>query len=508
MIDPRSTPRPLFVSVGTLALFAGLAGCGTEQREARPTVMELRPDSPGSTELPPRYDATDVVESIVSPGGAFRIHFTRAGRHAVPLTDADASGTPDHVELVARTYDDVLAHYVELGFRAPLTDEAVTDDNGGDGLFDVYLVEFGGGSDGAFRREICTSDGCAGYMIQENDFAGSHYPSVAYGVRLLASHELFHAVQAAYDDALGAQGSVLSEGTAVWASERYDATLSDVEQLAYGYTDRTDRSLGVDPATAGGAYTYGTGIVFEYLGSRYEQAIVRELWEDLAVATGDPLWLEVLDARLASSHGSSFHDAFVGLAEWMMFLGPRPDPTRGPPNGGAFQPVAAMLVTTPYEDRTVRMFPAAIRYFAVESGTSAVVLGGAGADEVDVVAVAFDGARFVDRASSRGGVTLAAAGADLTLIALVDGRTSGTSRVVSLCLAESGGACSASTDTDAGVPLDDAGASDGGAVVAADTGTASPAPSCGCRAGAPARSPLSIAMLGLASLLVLRRRRA
>ncbi len=498
--------RPSRVLVA-LACLTSLAGCD-EHREARPTVSELRPDTPGSMELPPRYDATDVVESVVSPGGSFRVHFTRAGRHAVPLADADMDGTPDHVALVASTYDDVLAHYEALDFRAPLTDEAVTVDNGGDGLFDVYLVDFGGGSDGAFRREICSGDGCAGYMIQENDFAGSHYPSVGYGVRLLASHELFHAVQAAYDDALGTQGSVLSEGTAVWASERFDPTLSDVEQLAYGYTDRTDRSLGVDPATAGGAYTYGTGIVFEYLGGRFGQEIVRELWEDLAAASGDPLWLEVLDARLTSSHGSSFAEAFVGLAEWMMFLGPRSDATRGPPNGSAFQPVEAMLVSEPYRDATVRMFPSAIRYFAVESGTAAVVLGGTGAEEIDVVAVAFDGAAFSDRASGRGAITLDAAGADLTLLALVDGRTSGMSRVVSLCIADSVEAC-APSETDAGSVGDDAGVSDGGTTTGEDTGTTSmPAPSCGCRATTRASAPWWISAMGLAWLALARRRRA
>jgi len=466
------------MSLGLVSLM--LAGCAEGPSEVRPTVAELRPNTPGSMELPPRYDTTDVVESLVSPGGAFRIHFTRAGRHAVPAADVDADGTPDHVALIARTYDDVLARYVEMGFRAPLGDEAVPVDNGGDALFDVYLVDFGGGSDGAFRRESCSAAGCTGYMLQENDFAGSSYPSVGYGVRLLASHELFHAVQAAYDDGLGAQGSVLSEGTAVWASERFDPSLSDVEHLAYGYTSRTDRSLGVDPATAGGAYTYGTGIVFEHLGVSYGDEIVRELWEDLAAAPDDSEWLTVPDAPTRASPGSSFEASFLGLAEWMMFLGARADATRGPVNGAAYDPVAAMVVTAPYEDRTVRMFPAAIRYFAVESGTLAVELGGAEASAIDVVAVAFDGTTFATRASGRGGLELDAPSASLTLIALVDGRTSGMSRVVSVCIASSAAECASASDaggTDAGTVAGDSGA------VGADVGaTPPPAVGCACRA--------------------------
>jgi serine protease len=485
----------------------GLLGCTRSTMEARPTVAELRPDTPGSTELPPRYDATDVVESVVSPEGAFRVHFTRSGRHAVPLADADADGVPDHVAAIARVYDEVLARYASMGFRRPLGDEAVPDDNGGDGLFDVYLLDFGGGSDGAFRREDCTSAGCAGYMIQENDFARSSYPSVTYAIRLLASHELFHAVQAAYDDALGSQGSVLSEGTAVWASERFDPALGDLEGLAFGYTSRTDRSLGVDPATAGGAYTYGTGIVFEHLSFLYGDDIVRELWEDLSARSDDAGWPQVLDERLRATHGSSFEASFVALAEWMMFLGARADATRGPAHGASFEPVAATLVSAPYEDRTVRMFPAAIRYFAIESGTTAVVLGGAGAGELDVVAVAFDGTEFSARASGRGRVVLEAPGANITFVALVDGRTSGMSRVVSLCIAGAAEACAAPTDAGAGgTGAADAGAGDAGVATADAAPGATPASGCGCRVG---RAPKTITVaLWIAALaLALARRR-
>lgn len=456
-------------------------------------------------ELPPRYDPADVVESIVSPSGSFRIHFTRAGRHAVPNDDADADGTPDFVALVARTYDEVLARYEAMGFRAPRSDEAVPDDNGGDGRFDVYLLDFGGASDGAFRRELCTPAGCAGYMLQENDFLGSPYPSREYAVRLLASHELFHAVQAAYDDGLGVQGSVLSEGTAVWASERFDPTLFDLEHLASGYTSRTDRSLGVDPATAGSAYTYGSGIVFEHLTVRHGDALVRELWEDLAARPDDVRWLEVLDARLRRTYASNFGEEFLHLAEWMMFLGARADASRGPANGRAFDPVAATIVELPFEDRRVRMFPASIRYYAVRRGAVEVVLEGASAREIDVVAVAFEGTSFSMRASGRGGVRLDSPG-DLSIVALVDGRTSGPSRVVSLCLAGLSDACSSWPD--AGSAPDAGAVEDAASAVADGSPMAAPSSGCACRA---ARAPLdwqAVAAGLVVAMLVSGRRRA
>ncbi len=505
LLARRRRSRSGSAALLALGLSLVVVGCDAERREARPTVVELRPDTPGSTELPPRYDASDVVESVVSPGGAFRVHFTRAGRHAVPLADADMDGVPDHVALVAETYDAVLDRYLAMGFRSPLGDADVPTDNGGDALFDVYLLDFGStGSDGAFRRERCSGMGCSGYMIQDNDFAGSSYPSVRYGIRVLASHELFHAVQAAYVGDADAQGSVLSEGSAVWASERFDPSLSDLELLGYGYTTRTDRSLGVDPATAGGAYTYGTGLVFEYLGARYGDELVRELFEDLE-RSGGSSWLEVLDARIRSSHGSSFEEAFVGLAEWLVFLGPRADAAHGLGSGGLVEPVAAMLVTDPYLDARVRMFPAAIRYYAVEGGQLHVALGGAEAEGLDVIAVAFDGTRYLATARGRGGVSIDEPSATLTFIAIADARASGSSRVVSLCIAGDVTACALEPDAgagaDAGVPAD-------AAVASEDGGAPSPAGGdCSCRVAPREGSGAGLLVVALGLALSWRRAR-
>ena len=89
------------------------------------------------------------------------------------------------MEDVAVLYDDVLALYRdELGFRPPLADATVAD-NGGDGRFDVYLVDFGGGiatapsGSDAGGLDRAAPGQCVGYMVQENDFAGYGYPSIS-----------------------------------------------------------------------------------------------------------------------------------------------------------------------------------------------------------------------------------------------------------------------------------------------------------------------------------------
>ena len=170
--------------------------------------VELRPTDPRVPQGDFRYDANEVVESIVSPAGHFRVHFSRQGRNAVPAEDVEATGVPDYVELVAETYDEVYRRYhEELGFREPLGDAILGGrGDGGDERFDVYLLDFAGRADGAYRRDACLSMNgsvCAGHILQENDFVGYAYPSRRVATRVLASHEYFHAVQAAYDSSTG-----------------------------------------------------------------------------------------------------------------------------------------------------------------------------------------------------------------------------------------------------------------------------------------------------------------
>src|SRR5262245_2734211 len=158
------------------------------------------------------FDSGTRVETYDSRGGEFRVYFTRSGRHAVPLADADGDGTPDYVRQVADDFDSVLEFYRAEGYRTPL--------HAGDDHFSVFLVDFPTSADGQYCRTTCDADSCSGFMLLENDFVGRSYASTDAAIRLLASHELFHGVQAAYT----AHASlVLSEGTAVWASEAFDA---------------------------------------------------------------------------------------------------------------------------------------------------------------------------------------------------------------------------------------------------------------------------------------------
>lgn len=437
-----------------------------------------RPTSPSA--MPPRFDEGEAVESMVSPGGLFRIHFSRSGSNAVPAADSDGSGIPDAVETVAAAYDRVAVFYEALGFRLPPEDGWVAGDNGGDGRFDVYLVDFGGVADGAFRLDGCmeASSRCTGHMLQENDFAGYSYPSYEEAVDILASHEFFHAVQAAYRPGLG---SVASEGTAVWASERYRPALDDLERFTASYLSRPDRTLVLDPEGPAVSFSYGTGLYFQFLGERFGDGVLRALWEE-SVVTPSVRWPVLVETALQRDWGADFDTAFAEFALWNMATGPRrPQQAAGYESGAGYASLTVAPRTLPVAEPSVRVAAASTRYFEVEGGTPSVTASFEPTPGVDspavhllVAAVTPTQVLRVSRADGAGTLSARVEAADAThvIVAVADGRLEGVGRYGRLCISgeDSGAPCvNAPADPDGGVDAGTGGDPDGGA----DAGTGS-----------------------------------
>ena len=319
------------------------------------TAQADRPDTANSSE-PFRFLPSDVIESYDSPAGTFRIFYTRDGKNAVPLADSNADGIPDRIAKLALLYEQVAVFYQNRGFRAVLSDENNAGPHGGDGRFDIYLLDFGKSADGAYRRESCdVQERCSGFIVQENDFKGYGYPSLDYGDRVLASHEFFHAVQAAYDNS---ETTIFSEGTAVWATEQFDASLADLEGFVAGYLDRPDRSLYLPQAGPVDPFSYGASIFFQFLSERFSSTIVEELW---TASDGDSDWFTALDPILAD-HGSSFASAFVEFATWNLATAARADPPSSYAGGAAYPLVKVTAVALPLDNPAQRIFPSATVY--------------------------------------------------------------------------------------------------------------------------------------------------
>lgn len=493
----------------------------------------LRPDHVSYPTSEPGFDPNETVESFVSPGGRVRVHFSRTGRNAVLATDADASGTPDFVELTARTYDAVRELYHgPLGLREPVSDAILGGANdGGDDLFDVYLVDFAGRGDGAYRQDACRSERpseCTGFMLQENDFRDYGYPSLEVAIRILASHEYFHAVQAAYD---ADQDVVFSEGTAVWATERFDVSLADFEGFIGAFLERPDRPLNVVSGGVVDAKSYGTAIFFQFLTERYDPLAVPSLLEDVADGANgvaDPEWFTDLDPWLQRRYGVSFADALSEFAVWNLYLRERANAAWSYDRGNSYPAVAKEEIQLPYHLAAPRFFSASAKYFSADVGgraeaTAALVVAPGEEAELSGLAVFLAAVRgravsmAVEVTDVTAGVdTVDLEAADEVIAVVVNTNPSGNSKRPDLCfgtLAEVAECRQALLPTpDAGVVEDsgatevDAGVTEPDAGVVADAGPAPESSDGGCVAVAGGDAGVLV-LVGLFVLVAARGRR-
>jgi hypothetical protein len=469
----------------------------------------LRPDDPEATGLLFRFAEGELVETYDSAAGAVRVHFTRAGVNAV-LTSGDE--VPADVVTVAEQYEAVLAHQQSLGFRAPLGDLGTPGGDGGDGRFDVYLLDFASRADGSFVREACQSAApsrCSGYAVQENDFAGYRYPDFATGTRVLASHELFHAVQAAYD---ADQGANFGEATAVWASERFDPALGDFEAQIEGWLAHPERSIDQEPIMPVDPYSYGLALYVQYLDERFGAPLIREIWEgceDGANGVADPRWLDVLAARLVEAHGTSFRDSWFEFARWALASGLAGPASESFTNGARYGRIARSAQSLPFSDDKLRMFHASLRAYTFEpDGRSelGVELVGdeATLEELGLVVATRrgDALSLTSGLAAAGALSREVAGADEVIMAVVNGAVSGQSKQPGLCIgtSEERARCRGMLAGDAGAGVADAG-------IPEAPGDESDGCSLGHRPGAGPGTFLAL-WAALASLSAVSRRRA
>lgn len=321
------------------------------------TLLAVALARPTDNADPWSFADEDVVVSWDSANGLVRVWYSESGPNLVRAGDEDADGVPDFVQLVGATTEDVLAVYADAGFRPPVPDGF----GGGSSAMDVYLVDFGGNADGLYSPESCTAGSprqCSGYFVMENDFTGYGYSDIPTAVKVLTSHELFHAVQAAYD----AEEEIWwSEGSAVWAEWLYDPGTEDFLWYADAYLEDTGRSLDQPPSGPVPAFAYATGLWWWFLADRYGDDVMIELLE--ATEAGDDLLVAMADIQAA--RGGSLWEDWTTFARWNLATGTR---------AGAAEsyPFAAEIGPALMEDRgdtlavDRRYYPLAATYFRLD----------------------------------------------------------------------------------------------------------------------------------------------
>lgn len=250
------------------------------------------------------YGAAEVRSYATS---RVRVHYATSGTHAPMLATTRGDGVPDTVAFAGDTAETALAKFSELGFKSPPGDGACTS-NGGDDKLDIYLVAFAG-ADGSTAPESCTGRACSSFMLVEATFTGRGYKTAKEGFQTVVTHELFHAVQNAYDQEMD---RFWAEGTAQWAMKQVFPDLLDFEQQLPAFFSQPSRSIDTAPSGVTAGYLYGSSVWPLFLDVKFGAGTVRAIFE--AEVDGTKA-IPAADGVLAGK-GSSIAAAFPTFWAW------------------------------------------------------------------------------------------------------------------------------------------------------------------------------------------------
>lgn len=130
------------------------------------------------------------AKSIVSPSGKFRIHYDTT---SVEKPNYNSSlSIAENLALISTAIDSVFNFEVNyLGYPPPPPDNGAGSDN----LYDIYIVNLGGGLYGYTESENSLGgQKFTSFMVIDNDYAG-YYSSGLKGAQATLAHEFHHGIQ-------------------------------------------------------------------------------------------------------------------------------------------------------------------------------------------------------------------------------------------------------------------------------------------------------------------------
>jgi MYXO-CTERM domain-containing protein len=237
-----------------------------------------------------------------------RVHYATSGAHAPTWPSTRADGVPDYVALAADIGEDAITKYVGMGFKDVPDDSGCTS-NGGDGRIDVYLVTFSAGGDGTTVPEACNGAVCSSYILSQWRFIGTGYASTDEALKTVISHEMFHAVQNAYNSQLD---HFWAEGTAQWGMKTLHPELQDFERQLPAFFAQPNHSIDVPPTGVVNGYLYGSAIWPWFLSLGFGSELIRLVLE----AEVDGTAAMAATDKALKAKGSSLADVFPAFTAW------------------------------------------------------------------------------------------------------------------------------------------------------------------------------------------------
>lgn len=255
-----------------------------------------------------------LVPAEVACTDAICFHWVPTTVDAPPMTDTDGDEIPDWVNTTATEVGHVWESLRDQGYRPP-KDDSSSLDYGVDGRFDVYLKDLPVSVFG-----YCTTDDpdagvvswdVSAYCVLDNDFARGQYgyPPLR-SLQATAAHEVFHAVQYAYD--MG-EDVWMMESTASWMAEHIhpDANVAQRLRRSALAAPRVPLDYGRE------GFEYGNWIFWEFLAQYFgtrtanDPTVVRDMWRlaDGRAGAADMASLPAL-RRVLQRRGESFAQVF------------------------------------------------------------------------------------------------------------------------------------------------------------------------------------------------------
>ncbi len=254
-----------------------------------------------------------------SPDGAFAVHYDTTARgevdHSPPLKPAQPDGTPVWVVEVAAALDSARNVLLRLGY------DPVPEDD--DGIYDVYIQEYNGGTYGnTFPDGVDAEGRSVSYIQIDNDFTAEE-GYLTYGLdaaRVTCAHEFFHAVQFGYT--WRPADLFFYELSSTWIEE---IVFPEVNDWVYWFdigsksdvfgnnpTQNMARTDGYSIAIFGHYLTYITGI--------YQPDIMQQAWERFK-SSGAVTAIE----QSVASYGSNLTTAWTDFVARLFSNGRAPE---------------------------------------------------------------------------------------------------------------------------------------------------------------------------------------
>jgi hypothetical protein len=274
---------------------------------ARPTDGNADPDGNGYRPQATVRHSCFPRESASGQKRRLCVHWAVTTIDAPPDRDDDDNGRSDQVDRSIQTLRRVWATEIgEFGYRAPRPDRGPQAGQGPNPGLDIYLVDVG---DEGFYG-YCTTDPREGgsqrlrahaYCVLDDDFAPRQFDPGVVGLpalRITSAHELFHAIQFAYEDSQ--RDKWLKEGTAAWIEDEvFNGVNSNYDYLPDSPLHQPEIPL--DFRSDDQSYEYGAWIFWRFLSEYFGPRIIKRVWEVTApTANRDPSAQEALNAVIVN----------------------------------------------------------------------------------------------------------------------------------------------------------------------------------------------------------------